>query len=97
MVPIVTNVDESFFRSVQLALDANRIQHVDSVSHFGDTITKYANCVLVDEEDFEKAREVVRSLRRTTPPVSWDRRMVAVLCVTATIVCLALLRALQVI
>jgi hypothetical protein len=67
MRPLVTNVDESFFQSVQIALDANGIRHVDSMAHcHGEGVLKYSNCVEVDEGDFERARALALTLQRTS-------------------------------
>jgi hypothetical protein len=74
MRTVFAGYDESFLRSVQIALDANGIRHHDAVEHVGDGALSHSNTVLVDDADFARALEIVQSLQRTGQGLFWDRR-----------------------
>ena len=51
---LVADVSESPFRSVQIALDAERIRHVDSDNQFLDSVSKRRNSISVDDGDYAR-------------------------------------------
>ena len=74
---LVADVSESHFRSVQIALDAERIRHVDSGAQLPDSISQRRNSISVDDDDYARALTLVRSLQNTESP-QWDARSIRI-------------------
>jgi hypothetical protein len=66
-VLLVGSDDESYFLSVQLALDAHAIPYV---AHRNQTegVTRFSRYITVDATNFERAAMLVRGLQVTPPP-----------------------------
>ncbi len=86
LVPIlIADVDESFFRSVQLALDAHGISHVDYIASVSGTVFPHANRISVDEADLAEARTLIQTLQRPTLS-NWDSRSLRILAMLVLLV-----------
>ena len=89
---LVADVSDSHFHSVQIALDAERIRHVDFEQQFADGIAKYRNSISVDDDDYARALALVRTLQDTSSP-EWNagsvRNMIVLVVVIAALLALA--------
>jgi len=74
---LVADVSESYFRSVQIALDAERIGHVDHENQFENGVSMRRNSIAVDDDDYARALTLVRSLQNTESP-RWDARSIRI-------------------
>jgi|SwirhisoilCB3_FD_contig_91_231412_length_2107_multi_3_in_0_out_0_2 hypothetical protein len=74
---LIADVSESQFRSVQTALDAECIRHIDAGNQFSDGISTRRNSIAVDDEDYARALRLIRSLQKTESP-QWNARSIRI-------------------
>jgi hypothetical protein len=90
--PLIATVDESYFLSVKMALDAHGIRHSDYQNQ-AEGPANMANCVMVAPADFTRATAVIAGLQETSPYAGmWDNklfRIIAILMAVAFVAAIA--------